>query len=70
MVWSGTGYTTLDDLESRLDRAVEEGEISEAEAMEEYEAAMAEELQERAEREFEEAEADGEEAQADAGLYF
>ena len=39
----GTGYTTLDDLESRLDRAVEEGMISEQEAREEWEDAMREE---------------------------
>ena len=36
---SGTGYTTLEDLESRLDRAVEEGIITEEEAREEYEEA-------------------------------
>lgn len=33
---SGTGYTTLEDLEDRLDRAVEEGLITEEEARDEY----------------------------------
>ena len=46
-MWSGTGYTTLDDLESRLDRAVEEGIIDESEARYEYEKAMREELNSR-----------------------
>ena len=47
------GYTTLDDLESRLDNAVELGIIEEAEARREYEEAMAEELERRAERDYE-----------------
>lgn len=46
-MWSGTGYTTLDDLESRLDRAVEEGIIDEQEARYEWEEAIREELERR-----------------------
>ena len=44
-MWSGTGYTTLDDLESRLDRALEEGIIDESEARYECEEAIREELE-------------------------
>ena len=53
------GYTTLDNLESRLDNAVELGIIDEAEARREYEEAMAEELERRAERDYEEFYNDG-----------
>lgn len=39
----GTGYTTLDDLEARLERAVDDGILSEKEAYEELMYAMEEE---------------------------
>lgn len=41
---SGTMYTTLEDLENRLDAAIERGEIDEAEARREMEEAIREEL--------------------------
>lgn len=43
----GTLYTTLDDLENRLDYAVESGQITEQEAMYEWQEAMNEELTRR-----------------------
>lgn len=39
----GTGYTTLDDLEARLERAVDDGVLTEQEANEELMYAMEEE---------------------------
>ena len=39
----GTGYTTLDDIEARLERAVDDGILSEKEAYEELMYAMEEE---------------------------
>ena len=41
------GYTTLDDLENRLDYALEQGEITEQEAMDEWQQAMYEETVKR-----------------------
>ena len=47
MTWSGTGYTTLDDLENRLDGAVQRGEITEREAWDELQEAAARERYEQ-----------------------
>lgn len=47
----GTGYTTLDDLENRLDGAIARGEITEHEAWLEMQEAM--EAEREAEREAE-----------------
>ena len=43
MIYRGTGYTTLDDLENRLDGAVERGELTEQEAWDELQDAAARE---------------------------
>ena len=47
MAWSGTGYTTMDDLENRLDGAVQRGEITEQEAWGELQEAAAREWYEQ-----------------------
>jgi polyhydroxyalkanoate synthesis regulator phasin len=47
MIYCGTGYTTLDDLEYRLDGAVERGELTEQEAWEELQDAAARERYEQ-----------------------
>ncbi len=47
MIYSGTGYTTLDDLENRLDGAVKRGELTEQEAWEELQDAAARERYEQ-----------------------
>lgn len=43
MIYKGTGYSTLDDLEARLDKAVDDGIISEQEAWYEMQDAAAQE---------------------------
>lgn len=47
MIYRGTGYSTLDDLENRLDGAVERGELTEQEAWEELQDAAARERYEQ-----------------------
>lgn len=36
MIYTGTGYSTLDDLENRLDGAVQRRELTEQEAWDEF----------------------------------
>ena len=50
----GTGYTTLDDLEARLERAVDDGVLTEQEANEELMYAMEEERRRAEEAQLEE----------------
>lgn len=47
MIYAGTGYSTLEDLESRLDGAVERGELTEQEAWDELQDAAARERYEQ-----------------------
>ena len=47
MIYCGTGYTTLDDLENRLDGAVQRGELTEQEAWDEFQEAAARERYEQ-----------------------
>lgn len=47
MIYCGTEYTTLDDLENRLDGAVERGELTEREAWYELQDAVARERYEQ-----------------------
>lgn len=47
MIYAGTGYSTLEDLENRLDGAVERGELTEQEAWEELQDAAARERYEQ-----------------------
>ena len=47
MIYCGTGYTTLDDLENRLDGAVQRGELTEQEAWDELQDAAARERYEQ-----------------------
>ena len=47
MIYCETGYTTLDDLENRLDGAVERGELTEREAWYELQEAAARERYEQ-----------------------
>ena len=42
MIYYGTGYSTLDDLENRLDGAVQRGELTEQEAWYEFQGAASE----------------------------
>lgn len=53
MIYRGTGYSTLDDLENRLDGAVQRGEITEREAWYELQEAAAQERYEQEMWEFE-----------------
>lgn len=54
MIYSGTGYSTLDDLENRLDGAVQRGELTEQEAWDEFQDAAARERYKRRIRKLEE----------------
>ena len=47
MIYCGTEYTTLDDLENRLDGAVERGELTEQEAWDELQGAATQERYEQ-----------------------
>lgn len=47
MIYYGTGYSTLDDLENRLDGAVQRGELTEQEAWYELQEAAARERYEQ-----------------------
>ena len=47
MIYRGTGYSTLDDLENRLDGAVERGELTKQEAWDELQDAAARERYEQ-----------------------
>ena len=47
MIYAGTGYSTLDDLENRLDGAVQRGELTEQGAWEELQDAAARERYEQ-----------------------
>lgn len=47
MIYRGTGYSTLDDLENRLDGAVQRGEFTEQEAWDELQDAAARERYEQ-----------------------
>lgn len=47
MIYRGTGYSTLDDLENRLDGAVQRGELTEQEARDEFQEAAARERYEQ-----------------------
>lgn len=52
MIYKGTGYSTLDNLENRLDGAVQRGEINEQEAWYEMQDAYAQERYEQEMNEF------------------
>lgn len=52
MTYRGTGYSTLDDLENRLDKAVQSGELTEQEAWDEFQYAAAHERDEQSAENF------------------
>ena len=52
MIYKRTGYSTLDDLEARLDKAVDDGIISEQEAWYEMQDAAAQDRYEQEMNEF------------------